>query len=45
MTKLRERRNTKRTVDGLAVESKDVVFWDRELTGFGVRNFAQAKTF
>ena len=28
---------SKRTVDGLAVEAKDAVFWDRELPGFGVR--------
>ena len=37
MVKLRERRIAKRTVDGLSVEGKDVVFWDRELLGFGVR--------
>ena len=36
---------SKRTVDGLSVEAKDAVFWDRELPGFGVRNFAKAKTF
>ena len=28
---------SKRTVDGLAVEGRDAVFWDRELAGFGVR--------
>ena len=28
---------SKRTVDGLSVEGKDAVFWDRELPGFGVR--------
>ena len=28
---------SKRTVDGLSVEDKDAVFWDRELPGFGVR--------
>ena len=28
---------SKRTVDGLSVEDKDVIIWDRELQGFGVR--------
>ena len=28
---------SKRTVDGLSVEDKDVIVWDRELQGFGVR--------
>ena len=28
---------SKRTVDGLSVEGKETVFWDRELPGFGVR--------
>ena len=28
---------SKRTVDGLSVEAKEAVFWDRELPGFGVR--------
>ena len=28
---------TKRVVDGLAVERGDRVFYDRDLTGFGVR--------
>ena len=35
MVKLRERRITKRTVDGLSVEDKVVVFWDWGLAGFG----------
>ena len=30
-------RISKRTVEGLAVEDKDAIFWDRELLGFGVR--------
>ena len=30
-------RLSKRTVDGLAIESKDAVFWDRDFPGFGVR--------
>ena len=37
MAKLQYRTISKRTVDGLAVEEKDAVFWDRELPGFGVR--------
>ena len=28
---------SKRTVDGLSVEDREAVFWDRELPGFGVR--------
>ena len=28
---------SKRTVEGLSVEGKDAVFWDRKLLGFGVR--------
>ena len=28
---------SKRTVDGLSVEGKETVFWDRDLPGFGVR--------
>ena len=28
---------TKRSVDGLRVEGKDAIFWDRDLPGFGVR--------
>lgn len=30
---------TKRSVDALAVEGKDAVFWDRRLPGFGVRMY------
>ncbi len=28
---------TKRSVDALSADSKDIVFWDRDLAGFGVR--------
>ena len=28
---------SKRTVEGLSVEDKDAIFWDRKLLGFGVR--------
>ena len=37
MARLQYRSISKRTVDGLSVEGKDAVFWDRELSGFGVR--------
>ncbi len=39
MAKLRDKTISKRTVEALEVE-KDTVFWDRELTGFGVRVYA-----
>ena len=34
---------SKRTVDALFVESKDAVFWDRDLPGFGVRVYATGR--
>ena len=37
MAKLEYRNISKRTVDGLSVEDREAVFWDRELQGFGVR--------
>ena len=37
MARLEYRSVSKRTVDGLSVGDKDTVFWDRELSGFGVR--------
>ena len=37
MPKRSELTISKRTVDGLSVESKEAVFWDRDLPGFGVR--------
>ena len=36
MAKLQRGTISKRTVEALGVE-KDTVFWDRDLTGFGVR--------
>ena len=39
MTKLRHGTISKRTVEAIKVE-KDTVFWDRELTSFGVRAYA-----
>ena len=37
MAKLQYRSLSMRTVDGLSGDGKDVIFWDRELQGFGVR--------
>ena len=37
MAKLRYRSLSKRTVDGLSGGGRDVIFWDPELVGFGVR--------
>ena len=34
---------SKRTVDGLSVEGKEAVFWDRELPGFGVRVYPSGR--
>ena len=36
-------RISKRSVDALAVERGDAVFWDRDLTGFGVRVYASGR--
>ncbi len=37
MARLQYRTISKRTVDRLSTEGRDAVFWDRELSGFGVR--------
>ena len=37
MAKLQYRSLSNRTVDGLSAEDWDVIYWDRELKGFGVR--------
>ena len=34
---------SKRTVDGLSVEDREAVFWDRELPGFGVRVYPSGR--
>ena len=44
MAKLRNRTISRRTVEALEVE-KDTVFWDRELTGFGVRVYASGSKY
>ena len=36
-------RISKRMVDALTVETGDALFWDRELTGFGVRVYATGR--
>ena len=36
-------RISKRSVDALAVERGDAVFWDRDLTGFGARVYATGR--
>ena len=35
----------KRTVDALVPAERERVVWDDDIKGFGVRNFAKAKTF
>ena len=42
MAKLHHRSISKRMVEGLEVD-KDTIFWDRELSGFGVRAYASGK--
>ena len=34
---------SKRTVDGLAVDAKDTIFWDLDLPGFGVRVYPSGR--
>ena len=43
MPKRSELTISKRTVDGLAVEDKEAIFWDRELPGFGVRVYPSGR--
>ena len=46
IARLEYRSISKRTVDGLSVGDKDAVFWDRELSGFGVRVYpSSAKVY
>ena len=46
MARLEYRSISKRTVDGLTVGDRDAVFWDRELSGFGVRVYpSRAKVY
>ena len=43
MPKRSDLKFTKRTVDALEVDSKDALFWDGELAGFGVRVHATGR--
>ena len=43
MTQRQYRTLSKRIVDGLSVNGKDAIFWDRELPGFGVRVYPSGK--
>ena len=43
MPKRSDLKLTKRTVDALEADGKDVLFWDRELAGFGVRVHATGR--
>ena len=43
MPRRSELRITKRTVDALTVDTKDTLFWDRDLAGFGVRVHATGR--
>ena len=43
MPKRSDLKLTKRTVDALKVDEKDLIFWDRELAGFGVRVHATGR--
>ena len=43
MPKRSELTISKRTVDGLSVEGREAVFWDRELPGFGVRVYPSGR--
>ena len=43
MARRSDLRITKRTVDALAVEGGDAVFWDHDLPGFGVRVYGTGR--
>ena len=43
MQNLHTRAISKRTVDALVAQSKDAVFWDRDLPGFGVRVYPSGR--
>ena len=43
MSQCRERTISKRTVDALSVEDRDAIFWDRDLSGFGVRVYPSGR--
>ncbi len=43
MSQCRERTISKRTVDALSIEDRDAIFWDRDLSGFGVRVYPSGR--
>ena len=43
MAKLQRRSLSNRVVDRLSVEGKDVIYWNRDLPGFGRQKFTRAK--
>ncbi len=43
MPRRAERKLSKRTIDALAVDERDAVFWDRDLPGFGVRVYPSGR--
>ena len=43
MSDLKKHRISKRMVDGLSVHGKSVVYWDRDLPGFGVRVYRSGR--
>ena len=45
MAKLQYRSLSNRVVDRLSVEGKDVIYWDRDLPGFGVRVYRSGAGF
>ena len=43
MPRRAERKLSKRTVDALAADGRDAVFWDRDLPGFGIRVYPSGR--
>ena len=43
MPRRAERKLSKRTIDALAAEDRDAVFWDRDLPGFGIRVYPSGR--
>ena len=43
MPRRAERKLSKRTIDALAADGRDAVFWDRDLPGFGIRVYPSGR--
>jgi len=43
MPRRAERKLSKRTIDALAADGRDAVFWDRDLPGFGIRIYPSGR--